>query len=56
MALLSAKALVHAQIARQLKLTPQTVKDYFKDIYLRLEIGSRHELLQRFGADGAGLG
>ena len=55
-ALLSAKGLVHAQIARQLNLTPQTVKDYFKDIYLRLEIGSRHELLQRLGADAGALG
>ena len=54
-ALLSAKGLVHAQIAQCLHLTPQTVKDYFKDIYVRLGIGSRDELLQRLGADVAAL-
>ncbi len=46
-ALLSAKGLANAQIAQQLNLTPQTVKDYFKDIYARLEINSREELVQR---------
>jgi DNA-binding CsgD family transcriptional regulator len=49
-ALLGAKGLPNAQIARQLNLTPQTVKDYFKDIYLRLQINSREELLQRLAA------
>jgi DNA-binding CsgD family transcriptional regulator len=46
-ALLSAKGLPNAQIAQQLNLAPQTVKDYFKDIYSRLEINSREELVQR---------
>jgi DNA-binding CsgD family transcriptional regulator len=50
-ALLSAKGLANAQIAQQLNLTPQTVKDYFKDIYARLEINSREELVQRLSAD-----
>jgi DNA-binding CsgD family transcriptional regulator len=46
-ALLSARGLPNAQIARQLNLTPQTVKDYFKEIYARLQINSHQELLQR---------
>jgi DNA-binding CsgD family transcriptional regulator len=46
-ALLSARGLPNAQIARQLNLTPQTVKDYFKEIYTRLQINSHQELLQR---------
>ena len=46
-ALLSARGLPNAQIARQLNLTPQTVKDYFKDIYARLQINSHQELMQR---------
>lgn len=49
-ALLSAKGLTQAQIGQRLNLTPQTVKDYFKGIYARLQIGSRDELLQRLGA------
>jgi DNA-binding CsgD family transcriptional regulator len=54
-ALLSVKGLAHAQIAQQLNLTPQTVKDYFKDIYARLGIGSRDELLERLGAGAAAI-
>jgi DNA-binding CsgD family transcriptional regulator len=54
-ALLSAKGLAHAQIAQQLHLTTQTVKDYFKDIYARLGVGCRDEMLERLGADGAAL-
>ncbi len=50
-ALLSAKGVSNAEIAQQLNLTPQTVKDYFKDIYARLEINSRDELMQHFAAD-----
>lgn len=50
-ALLSAKGLPNAQIAQQLHLTPQTVKDYFKDIYARLQVNSREELVQRLAAD-----
>lgn len=50
-ALLSARGLPNAQIARQLNLTPQTVKDYFKEIYARLEINSHQELLRRLSAD-----
>lgn len=50
-ALLSAKGVSNADIAQQLNLTPQTVKDYFKDIYARLEINSRDELVRRLGAD-----
>jgi DNA-binding CsgD family transcriptional regulator len=49
-ALLSAQGLMHAQIAKALHLTPQTVKDYVKDIYARLNIGSREELLRELGA------
>lgn len=52
-ALLSARGLPNAQIARQLNLTPQTVKDYFKDIYARLHINSHQELLQRLSADAS---
>jgi DNA-binding CsgD family transcriptional regulator len=50
-ALLSLKGLPNAQIARQLSITPHTLKDYFKGIYARLEINSHHELVQRLASD-----
>lgn len=46
-ALLSAKGLANAQIARQLNISPHTLKEYFKDIYLRLEINSQRQLVER---------
>ena len=50
-ALLSLKGLPNAQIARQLSISPHTLKDYFKGIYARLEINSHHELVQRLASD-----
>ena len=46
-ALLSVKGVPNAQIARQLNISPHTLKEYFKDIYLRLEINSQRQLVER---------
>jgi DNA-binding CsgD family transcriptional regulator len=46
-AMLSAKGLANAQIARQLNISPHTLKEYFKDIYARLEINSQRQLVER---------
>ena len=50
-ALLSAKGTPNPTIARQLNITPQTLKDYFKAIYARLEINSHQQLVERLSAD-----
>jgi DNA-binding NarL/FixJ family response regulator len=52
-ALLSAKGMPNPDIARQLNITPQTLKDYFKAIYARLEINSHQQLVERLSADAA---
>ena len=52
-ALLSAKGLPNPVIARQLNITPQTLKDYFKAIYARLEINSHQQLVERLSTDAA---
>jgi DNA-binding CsgD family transcriptional regulator len=52
-ALLSAKGTPNADIARRLNITPQTLKDYFKAIYARLEINSHQQLVERLSADAA---
>ncbi|WP_341890429.1 helix-turn-helix transcriptional regulator [Variovorax sp. YR752] len=49
-ALLSAKGLANAQIASQLNISPHTLKEYFKDIYSRLEINSQRQLVERLSA------
>lgn len=46
-ALLSARGLANAEIASQLNISPHTLKDYFKDIYARLEINSQRQLVER---------
>lgn len=50
-ALLCARGVPNAEIARQLHLTPQTVKDYFKEIYARLQINSQQELVRHLTAE-----
>lgn len=50
-ALLSAKGLPNADVARRLNITPNTLKDYFKDIYARIEIKSHQQLVARLSAD-----
>jgi len=50
-ALLSVKGTPNADLARQLNITPNTLKDYFKDIYARLEINSHQQLVARLSAD-----
>jgi len=50
-ALLSVKGLPNAEVARQLNITPNTLKDYFKTIYARLEINSHQQLVERLSAD-----
>jgi DNA-binding CsgD family transcriptional regulator len=50
-ALLSLKGLPNAQIARHLSISPHTLKDYFKDIYARLDINSHQELVRRLASD-----
>ncbi|CAN7763422.1 helix-turn-helix transcriptional regulator [Variovorax sp. LjRoot84] len=50
-ALLSAKGVPNAELARRLNITPNTLKDYFKAIYARLEINSHHQLVERLSAD-----
>lgn len=50
-ALLSARGLTNADIARRLRLSPHTLKDHFKAIYLRLEINSQRELTDLLTAD-----
>ena len=52
-ALLSAKGVPNADIARRLNITPHTLKDYFKAIYARLEINSHQQLVERLSADAA---
>lgn len=49
-ALLSARGLANAEIASQLNISPHTLKDYFKDIYARLEINSQRQLVERLSA------
>jgi len=50
-ALLSARGLPNAEIAYRLHITPNTLKDYFKAIYARLEINSHQQLVARLSAD-----
>ena len=50
-ALLSAKGLPNAEIARQLNITPNTLKDYLKSIYARLDINSHQQLVGRLSGD-----
>lgn len=50
-ALLSVKGMPNAEVARQLNITPNTLKDYFKAIYARLEINSHQQLVERLSAD-----
>ena len=50
-ALLSAKGLPNAEVARRLHITPNTLKDYFKAIYTRLDINSHQQLVERLSAD-----
>ncbi|MDM0118019.1 LuxR C-terminal-related transcriptional regulator [Variovorax sp. J22R133] len=50
-ALLSVKGLPNAEVARRLNITPNTLKDYFKDIYARLEINSHQQLVARLSSD-----
>ena len=54
-ALLSAKGVPNADIARQLHITPHMLKDYFKAIYARLEINSHQQLVERLSADAASI-
>lgn len=54
-AMLSARGVPNADIARQLCITPHTLKDYFKAIYARLEINSHQQLVQRLAGDAIGL-
>jgi DNA-binding CsgD family transcriptional regulator len=49
-ALLSARGIANADIAKQLNITPHTLKDYFKAIYTRLEINSQRQLVERLSA------
>lgn len=55
-ALLSIKGMPNAQIARQLNISPHTLKDYLKDLYARLEINSHRQLVERLSVDPAPLG
>lgn len=50
-ALLSARGLSNADITRQLKLSPHTLKDHFKAIYTRLQINSQRELVELLSRD-----
>lgn len=50
-ALLSVKGLPNAEVARRLNITPNTLKDYFKAIYMRLDINSHQQLVERLSAD-----
>ena len=50
-ALLSVKGLPNAEVARQLNITSNTLKDYFKSIYARLEINSHQQLVERLSGD-----
>ena len=50
-ALLSAKGLSNAEVARRLHITHNTLKDYFKAIYTRLEINSHQQLVERLSTD-----
>jgi DNA-binding CsgD family transcriptional regulator len=52
-ALLSARGAPNAEIAKALNITPQTLKDYFKSIYARLEVNCHRQLVERLSADAA---
>lgn len=54
-ALLSAKGLSNAEIAHRLNITPNTLKDFFKAIYTRLDINSHQQLVERLSADQPAL-
>lgn len=53
--LLTGRGLANAQIAEALRITGLTLKDYLKDIYARLGVCSREELLARLGCSGLDL-
>ena len=48
--LLTGRGLPNAQIARDMRITVLTLKDHLKDIYARLGVGSREQLLERITA------
>lgn len=50
-ALLSARGLSNAEIVARLRLSPHTLKDHFKAIYLRLAINSQRELADLLTAE-----
>lgn len=50
--LLTGRGLANAQIAAAMRITALTLKDYLKDIYARLGVCSREELLARLGCSG----
>jgi DNA-binding CsgD family transcriptional regulator len=50
-ALLSARGLPNADIARELRISPHTLKDYLKDIYVRLDVNSHQQLVRRLTGD-----